>query len=875
MEPNPASSKFDSEEGRGKIENFTDSNLNEKLPSLLEPLPFETQRQAVIDQLLEYNSTHSGRSIEVAEWARNERGLRALHPLAREPRSPSMQVGAFFGFEYKNEDRSTAHDFYDRLGAGPVTPTSLYEALKLHPAHEEALSIAKGLLQYSPEDRALGLSLLTELCRSDLELASPTVINWTGALLRWLLEHIPDEERHTVTDVLPEMFRVASPSFFKMLSQALLENLQEDHSIFAPQIVYETEPAPGHDRKQVEQRIHADLREGLARTGTVKAFVTLLGAGLSERIPEYERNKCLEAIVTRPLAGAPALNRFVARIYNAEDPEKRSKLASLLSSIDTTAGTYWGSLVPWAYEHPLRLLELQQRDPLQVWRESCPSVSAGAFLFGYGLAHGDSHVLGVLEQVYQTASESDAAQWLRVELKKGLIRCSFLSPLTQCIFLSEELPQLRVDEVAGCLNLITLLGVLPTRQRREFPQLAVKRLELLGPGSASSEAAIETWLERTYEGDSDRSKARVFAEIPPSMPLDEQVQRVVAGGLPEWLHDQAWYANTLGDSSQQPLSPFPQTMLALDVVHQYIRAQTIEENHLTSPLLKELGTALVLCDPSDRERWESHRYDETNPWVARQLRALTPVSRAKWRKDLMALVEPESHDQIEGIQGRPPRLFLAVLTGWPEFMLKIGKFPIMTAACTAFDSGAYYSRGLMSYLSDSHIKASLLFDMERLIYYVAPQLPQEAREPLLRGVINQDDLYRHAGLFLQACVSRTIVKLVEDEFKRPFLFMQPSFVRGSLHKQQPNLTTVKFLAPIAQRLEVGLASAVFVPDPASEQKPLFMAGALPARALTIPPSRSPGGQIENWDNSCWMAGHRGAAEVIGLELLAPPEKSEI
>jgi hypothetical protein len=162
-----------------------------KPPAMLADLSFQDHRDRVVTQLAKHNSDSSGQPPEMPSWARDKWNLRALGSLPVEPVQTRAPVMALYGFGFKNEDLSESRAFYNFLESQPVTPDRLYEALKFYPAQEEVLGIAAGLLQRSPTDRALGLSLMKELCRSDRDPASPIVISRTGGLIRWLLDAYP------------------------------------------------------------------------------------------------------------------------------------------------------------------------------------------------------------------------------------------------------------------------------------------------------------------------------------------------------------------------------------------------------------------------------------------------------------------------------------------------------------------------------------------------------------------------------------------------------------------------------------------------------------------------------------------------------------
>ncbi len=291
-----------------------------------------------------------------------------------------------------------------------------------------------------------------------------------------------------------------------------------------------------------------------------------------------------------------------------------------------------------------------------------------------------------------------------------------------------------------------------------------------------------------------------------------------------------------------------------------MRAQTI--NLPNRQLLGFLGEALSQVDTTgtDPTRFARWRYDERHPITALQLRSLSPAARQAWRGDLSAIINDEpigTSIPVDALKGKSQ--FLALCTDHPETLFSIGKIPLVTAACTSFNNGAYYSKTVVSTLADAHIKGILVFDAYKMVYEIAPKLPGEFAEALQCGRFSQAMLSKYFYALLPAIQARSVVKLVETTNGEPVLMMEPSFIRGSAQKMHLTNETLRFVVSISEKLGTGVALRSY-----------FDQSDYPLEVVILPPSISPGGQLENHDFAPWLASHHGATAISATIIKPPP-----
>jgi hypothetical protein len=147
-----------------------------------------------------------------------------------------------------------------------------------------------------------------------------------------------------------------------------------------------------------------------------------------------------------------------------------------------------------------------------------------------------------------------------------------------------------------------------------------------------------------------------------------------------------------------------------------------------------------------------------------------------------------------------------------------------------------------------------------MLYHIAPQLPGEFAEALQSGKLSQAMVSKYFYALLPAIEARSVVKLVETPDQKPILMMEPSFIRGSSQKMHSTNETLRFVLSLSDMLGTGVALRSYVDQTE-----------YPLEVVILPPSISPGGQLENHDFAPWLASHHGAT-AMSATIIKPPPK---
>ncbi len=740
---------------------------------------------------------------------------------------------------FRNVDEDPqALPFLSAIIEAPFESSLRWEAYTAFPSPQEACAVAHALLKGGSKSRISALMLLSQASFDDSVPGCADVI----ALLTQALY----------------VAAVSGSATDRSTAQSLMGLLSEEpHETWERALTYLLNSLASGEASDAERAL---LLTPLTKEQGVGVFCVLLGQALSRDVSRELSNAILSDLIQNPLPGTPALTELLTKILTATNEETRRSHCRLLSSIDGFCGEYWGHLAPWTFERPLRMLNERQWDPIEAHRRFCPNIGLSSFLFGCNLLDCDPVLLGSLNFGFQEkdALSPSGNQWLSSGLRQQLIRCSFLSP-SEHIEGIAALMGSDLRTIDGVRQWCDILARLCVTQRREFPHLSVLRLRNL-PGEIerfpqSIIAAVASAPDVSIERIND------FTKVNPSLSATEQygLFQEFAPEVLQWAANSSWQAGVLGLDPSSSRGTFASPWRGTSPICEFIRAQTIRDDN--SELLSTLGEALNHFERGETKVFGAWRYNDENPVVVRQLRSLTPSARESWKRGQLAsftgdsVGNAERHESLDG-----KSMYLALFTDEPEIMFNLGKTPQYTAACTSYDSGAYYSKALVSYVVDAHVKSVLLFDYAILQRDIAPLLPSEFSEVIARGEISFELISKYAPSLLPAVCERALVKLVETPAGKPMLLLEPSFIRGRYEKCDNSFETLRFVGALVSRLRAGLAV-----------RPYVNQSEFPLEELILPPSRSPGGQIENHDFAGWLGSHRGATAISASIVLHPPE----
>ncbi len=802
------------------------------------PLSLESARAAAIEKL----------RVVFAELDHGEAPLRCwldapltpnelIQAQVKERALPAVPPSPF-----RNVDPDpNALPFLSTIIEQPIKSALRWEAYTAFPSPREACTVAHALLKGGSKSRVAALSLLTQASFDDSLPGYHEALALTGQAF-----YVAARSGNS-TD------RAAAQGFIGLLFDKPDETWERAFTY----LVNSVESAPDCDAQK------AVLLTPLLEEKGPGAFCVLLGQALSRNTGQELSNALLSHLIANPLPGTRALTGLLQKILDATDGEARTSYSRLLSSIDGFCGEYWGHLAPWTFERPLRMLDALGLDPLDVHRHACPTIGLSSFLFACNLADCHPQLLARLDDGFKEKQglSKSGNEWMTSGLRQQLIRCAFLSPYEHIEGMAGLLASdLRTTEgVNGCCHLLARLCV---TQRREFPHLSVLRLR----ETAEEAAAMPEEIMLAVASAPDVSVERIneFVQVDPAMRAQEQFLAFSdsAPAVLQWAADRSWQNAALGLKPSPSRGIFASPPRGTSAIYEFVRAQTI---HGSNPeLLSLLGEALNEFERTSPEVFGAWRYAENNPVVARQLRSLTPAARASWKRGQLAFLtgdpvgNAEPHEELGG-----KAMYLALFTDEPEILFTLGKTPQFTAACTSYDSGSFYSKAIVSYLVDAHIRTVVLFDYAYIQRDIAPFLPPDFSEVVARGEMSFSLISKYAPFLLPAACERAVVKLGESTSGEPMLLLEPSFIRRNYNKSDNSYETLKFVAALAEKLGAGLAV-----------RPYVNQTDFPLEEVILPPSRSPGGQIENHDFVQWIASHHGTTAISASIVLRPPGRTQ-
>lgn len=699
----------------------------------------------------------------------------------------------------------------------------------------EACHVATGLLRGGPKSRSIALFLLSTACLNDSLPGSSEAHLYANRIFSIALQFGSESDKSIAASNFTALSEYGSETWGKLLSQNLTAttNVAERHNVV----------------------------EALLGGRRVKSFRTLLSVAISPHTDRDLSDRILTALIDTPLPGTPGLTAFLRKVRNTEDSSHRQAYTALISSIAGFAGDYWGHLAPWIFERPLRLSDNLGADPLQLHERLCPHVRTSAFLPAFNICGGGREALAWMNNAFAPSPDLPESEhsWHCEQLRQSLIRASFLTPFEH-MRVTTALSSISSDPSRMVL-VSDILSAAATRQRVDFPQLSVMRL-MASVGELDKCPDFVRERAPISDDEADRRHREVFLVTNPlNSPLEQTVEMLESSqGTSAWLDTYSSQIKLLQLEPTQEYVPFSVPQYGTSPVHEFVRAATIGAPN--ADLLKLLGEALSHVDISGQEprAFASWRYDEQRPGVARQLRSLSQESRAAWSSDLSAILEDEPIGEaipVSELGGRSR--YCVLLTDHPEIMFRIGKIPSLTAACTSFNNGAYYAQSIVSSLVDAHIKALVVLDSYKMEHLIAPQLPADFHRALKAGSFSPPLISKYFSALQLAMEARSIVKLVETTDGRPVLLMEPSFVKGTFNKSPPTVESLRFLVRVSEVLGTGVALRAYV-----DQKDF------PLKVLVLPPSVSPGGQLENFDFAPWLATHHGATAISATLIKQPP-----
>ena len=709
-----------------------------------------------------------------------------------------------------------------------------------NPAPLEACHVATALLSGGTKSRMAAIFLLAGVCMNDSRPGSAEAHMYAHSVLTVALRFGSTMDKQAAEHCLSLLAEQSSDAWQHLLA----------HST--------SSPSNGDARRLVV--------EVLLKDSCAESFSMLLGLALAPYNEPELTSRILDQLITQHLPGTPGLTNLLRKIAETEDPNQKVAYGRLLSSIDGFTGDYFGRLAPWTFERPLQLLAMRNLDPLTAREQTCPHIGHSTFLAAYSLTHGAPALLRYLDTLFTPHPDLTDAEntWLTTQLRQSIIRASFLTlgERTHAIANLYQISLAQSGHVQSITTLCDMLSANSVKQRLEFPALEVMRFMVASDELDECPQFVTRLLPATTTPTDDNHTA-AFLRIAPTTPPQEQFVEL-SESSPEtlaWLQDTSTQLRLLFTDSATVLATVPKPRFGASPIEEFVRAQTI--THHNTNLLGRLGEALSEFDTTgtDPQRFARWRYDERHPITARQLRSLSPLARQTWSRDLTSLVVEEpigTSIPIDALNGKSQ--FLVVLTDHPHVLFNIGKIPLVTAACTSFNNGAYYSQTVVSNVADAHIKAVLVIDAYKLLHNIAPHLPSEFGEALQAGQFTQRMLSKYFYAILPAIEARSVVKLVETRDQKPVLMIEPSFVKGSTQKMHSTLETLRFVHGVSAKLQTGLALRSYVDQ-----------SDWPLEVVVLPPSISCGGQLENHDFAPWLASHHGATAISATMIKQPPK----
>jgi len=182
------------------------------------------------------------------------------------------------------------------------------------------------------------------------------------------------------------------------------------------------------------------------------------------------------------------------------------------------------------------------------------------------------------------------------------------------------------------------------------------------------------------------------------------------------------------------------------------------------------------------------------------------------------------------------RRLAMMITDNPQMLFQVGKYPTGCGSCQNYEGSPDWNKALAAYVSDSHIKAMFLIDLNKLPTQVKEDI--EARGfDVVKDSISPQDL-------LEASVARSMSKIVRNGQQDAALFIEPTYTQIN----KGDLSMNKYFDIFAELM-------------VSEQLGIRLMRGGGTETVTVPISRNPSGQYE--DCAAGNAGHAGMGIQTG------------
>jgi hypothetical protein len=735
------------------------------------------------------------------------------------------------------------YEFIDQLLTSQLSPSILSDAFRRFPTLGGAVVISMSLILGGRLDREMALDIFFELVKSDNEPGSAVAHLWMIIAICEMLTDAPDSERRHWIQRSGDLLRAGSEPFVKGFQFNLHEYSHDSD----------------RESREAQGRIDALLGSKLPQ-----AYCGVLACATSSIVSSKVKTYAFTQVLNNPFPGTPGLNEFVRSCWEECEPEARRKRLMIVAGTGGFVTEYWGPLGLFALERPLRLAAAKGHDLLKMYGDTCKKLSPSTFLFAYHLADGDPAIVSCLDRILWVEGLSTGEfKWMSRHLKQSLIRASFLSPFQQ-LQCQHDIRTINSTNDAGRKKLLNLLNNATLQQCENLPYMVAYRLMAFSGADVKEQRVVLSALPERMSPDGASPQVQSYLRVDPSLTAQQQVRALTIEHLDSKavLEDTEWYSTHVNLSEDNHRRWFCASPTAPSSLRQYVRAQTLHADHAPQ-VLAVLNEAFQQTIPKgELKRWLEWRYEPENPLVARQLRSLSPQAREAWANSTYCIIEGEPVGgavPLPHLQGRSQYLVMTIDD--PLWLFNLGVLPRVSSACTAFDGGAYYARNAVSYVVDAHIQGMIVFDFGKILGELAPHMSQNFRDELEAENLSNRLLRAEFHRLATAVVARSVIKLVEDREGNPILMMEPTFVNNFHDKKDPTPELLTFAQVLARKYCAGISVAPY----ADELR-------FPMAAVVMPPSRSPGGQIENHDLMPWFGSHHGATEINAIQLLPPPQR---
>lgn len=621
------------------------------------------------------------------------------------------------------------------------------------------------------------------------------------------------------------------------------ESLHRIQSFFSDAVAWSDEAAEfivAHfDQNALEAlpygRVHQMLVRSVVSCPDRRAIGLALRLLCDRNIRMPERAMLIDS-VDSAIANFPQLTAFLSQLQGAASEKDQATIVRYGSSIRGYASGYWGEYVPAVFEQVLRVVT-RGGSSLQEQHALSPNIPAHTFPFLYAFCDGDQKLLAqanevyvVVDQALSQGSGENRFRFLRAALHSALVRAALAPPLVHHAKL-EELRRLGpVSPARWFAHTIEACRILCETRHPDYAAIAARRL--LSSDNMSRCLTRERPLADmvTLSGDVRESLKIDFA---PTEAIVQELfrryqipQSVLAGLMQSW----------------QSLSPLVHLLQPHGVQHEFDYSQYVT-------FLKEMLSHL---DAPHYRHFSDWRYGLRNPVVASQIGFLSDEGRKVWTTDTVALCGAPAHRDANG-EIFPK--FAVVVTGDPEVLAHIGKYPVGFESCSAYDAGFLTARSLLSYMGDAHIRVAVTLSLEAMRDNDPELFKRFMTACPTIGDFSIREVDGGIETLLGYSVSRTILKLARDNGGKPVIALQPTFTI-----QHPDGKSL--MPPYVTQIGVRTLLA----DPLrAEMVTTCLHDFSDVMSIQIPASRSPFGQLENMDHLGWLAQTRAPYGVrVGI-----------